>query len=723
MASPHHESHDQDPALRPDAPPAPAAPPVTDNRVSGTTAGHVVQAGAIHGDVYLSAPTGPPHRPVPYQLPPDPAHFTDRRTELDALDGAAGAPAVLVGVGGVGKTALGIHFLTRRRDRLPDGQLYIDLRGFPPGDPVDPGEALDSFLRALGVPPDAVPPGLAARSALFRSVTHGRGLGLLLDNAVSAAQVRPLLPGPGTHLVVVTSRRRIAGLRLDGARFVDVPPLTRTAAVRLLDRLVDDERTGVDPQAADDLAELCGGLPIALRAVAGQLAQRPSRTIGRMVADLHRERTRLGALTADPDDTEEIPVRATFDSSYDALPPDAARLYRLLGLHPGPDTDIPAAAALADLPPDTTGDLLDTLATASLLESPTSGRYRFHDLLRLHATEKAEAHDTPTARAAAVDRVLGYYLDALVAADLVVRPYSDRSTGAPPPAHPRRFAGSAEALEWLEAERHNVRALVRFAADSGRPAAACELADGLWPLLLYRRHYPLWLEVDERAIAAARDLGDERVEADMLSRLGLAYLSMGDHRAADERFRAALDIRNRIGDRAAIADLVHRRGLAALRDDRPDDAIRHLRTALAIDEELGRARNQALTLLELGRAMYGAERHAEAGAVLERALDLIDGAADPYNRARIEVMLGRVLAESDRAAAEERLGGALVVMAELNSLPGLAEAHEALGDLARRAGRLEQAAAHYAQALTASERLGRSVAVERISARLAGLGH
>ena len=336
------------------------------NELSGTVTGPVVQARTIQGDVRIQVDAGP-QAPPPAQLAPAPALFIDRHRELSELDELLGAerttahaPALIVisGLGGVGKSALALHWLHRIRDRFPDGQLYADLRGSDQGQPVSVSEVLERFLRALGIAPERVPAELDEQVALFRSATAGRRLAVLLDNALSAAQVRSLLPASPYGLVCVTTRHRLSGLIVDGARFVELAPLAEDAATELLTRVVGEERVSAEPEAARELAGLCGMLPIALCASAARLASHRRRSIARLVRELRDARRRLSMLSLD----EEISVQAALDVSYNGLPEDQARLYRLVGLHPGDDFTAEVAGAAAGVDPGEAADLLDALA-------------------------------------------------------------------------------------------------------------------------------------------------------------------------------------------------------------------------------------------------------------------------------------------------------------------------------------------------------------------------
>ncbi|MBA9002530.1 NB-ARC domain-containing protein [Thermomonospora cellulosilytica] len=460
-------------------------PPASRNEVSGGAHGTVVQVGSVGGDVNLHvAPAVPP---VPAQLPAPPPYFTGRARELDRLTElsdaalAGGSPAVVVitGVGGVGKTSLTLTWLHRIRSAFPDGQLFADLRAFTAvsaGVPRDPGELLGRFLRALGVPPERTPPDADEQAALFRSLLADRRMLIMLDNAATAAQVRPLLPGQGPVVVAVTSRRRLSGLAVDGAAFLPLAPLGQDGARQLLDRMLGMSRTRAEQGAADELAELCGRLPLALCTAAARLASRGHLPISRVVAELADESGRLAALGGE----EGTSVQAVFDLAYRDLPPETAALYRLLSVHPGADFDAAAVAALAEVDDAEATARLEHLVDAHLLEAGTDGRYRLHDLARLHARQIAERADPADERAGAFVRLLEHYLATAVAADRVIiperwrlGPYYER----PPVVS---FENVPAAIDWLETELANLTDLVQEAHDRGLHRQVWQVCEALW---------------------------------------------------------------------------------------------------------------------------------------------------------------------------------------------------------------------------------------------------
>lgn len=386
------------------------------NVVTGTAHGAVVQADSV-GQVHFHRHAEPP---LPHQLPPSQRFFTGRMRELAELDEwlskDEGHPLVVVvgGPGGVGKTSLALRWLHGVRPRFPDGQLYADLDLDGGDGPVTPEEVLEWFLSGLGVPAAAIPAGLQRRQAAFRSLTADRSISVLLDNAVSAAQVRPLLPTSPGSAVVVTSRWRLSGLAVDGARFVQVGEFDESTSVELLERALGPRVTS-EPEAARELARLCAGLPIALSVVGARLSTKPARALSKEVAALRDDL--LGTLAL----WDGVSVGAVFDSSYLELPPSHAKVYRLCALHPGESFGAEAATVLVDEPLAHVEEILSDLVERNLLGGVGEERFRYHDLVRAHARDHAR-RDPPDNLCAAVLRVTEWYLECAVAADLAVAP-------------------------------------------------------------------------------------------------------------------------------------------------------------------------------------------------------------------------------------------------------------------------------------------------------------
>ncbi|MDH2424915.1 tetratricopeptide repeat protein [Sphaerisporangium sp. TRM90804] len=692
-----------------------------DNEISGTVYGPAVQARSIHGDVQINVGTHVP-APVPAQLGPVPAVFINREEELARLDRyfrAKGDPpdspflVVITGVGGVGKSSLALKWLHRLRPHFADGQLYADLRASAAGVPPAAGEVVGRFLRALGVPPERVPVALDEQVTMFRSVTAGRRLLLMLDNAASAAQVRAVLPPSADSLVLATSRRRLAGLVVEGARYVALEPLTPAAAVGVLDRVLGPERTRAEPEAALELVRLCGRLPIAVCASAARLALRPRWSLDRLVRELADASRRLATLSADDD----VSPQAAFDVSYMVLAEDEARLYRRLGLHPGATFGPGAAAAAGGVGEGEASRILEELVAANLLEAGDDDLFRFHDLLHLHARGKALALDPPEERGETCARIAGWYLRAAVAADLVVvpgrwhlGPAYEAADGAAP-----AFGGPAEALDRLEDLLPVLRAIVAQTHEYGLHELTWQTCEALWGLFLNRKHYGAWVETHRTGLASARACGDLRAESRMLLALATAHLNLRDFEVAADLCQRAADIERSGGHALDEAAALSTMGVAYLGMRRPERAAERFRRAREIHERLGRRRGVALMTRRLGEAHRDMGLHDAAVAYLSEARELFAALPDGYNEARTLTGLGQthLLAGRPEEARTALLTALILVDAlgaeyeRANVRVSLAEALAATGDHAGARGHL----------VTAVEIFDRLAAPEAESAR------
>ncbi|HUY45478.1 MAG TPA: tetratricopeptide repeat protein [Streptosporangiaceae bacterium] len=687
------------------------AGPARGNELGGTVHGSAVQAGSIHGDVHFHD-RGPSPMPVPSQLPPIPPNFTNRSAELATLtrlldDTEPKRPArlaVIMGAAGIGKTSLALRWLHEVRNRFPAGQLYADLGGHLPSSATRPADILGRFLRSAGLPPDRVPLSAEEAAALWRSVTTGRPLIVLLDNAASAAQVRAVLPGDGPSLVVVTTRWRLGGLAIDGAHFTELSTLDETGALELLDRIVGAGRVSAEPEASRAVAQMCGYLPLAICVSAARLAPNPRWRVQRIADELASERHRLAALSL----TEDLSVRAAFDISYRALPPGTACAYRLLSLLPGPDftADLAAAAAATD-PPEMTR-LLDMLTDASLLVETATGRFRFHDLVRLHAREQADA-DSATERGAVTRRAIEWYLTSAVAADLVVIPGRWQLSGRYEQARqsPDAFASPAEALTWLETELPGLLASVHAAPDAGLHEQAWQLCEALWGLFLYRRHFPEWIASHQTGLASAQACGDPRAQARMRDQLGFAFLCLRRYDEAQQQFTEAITLARQAGHRLGEAAPLEHLGITLLGLGRPGDALPCFTSARATHQDLGRPRGIALMTRHIGEAHTDAGRYGEAVEALQEARRLFAALPDPYNEARTKTNLAEAYLRAQRPAeAAPLLNEALTAMTRLGARDKQAGIHVLLADAAEQQGDPARAGEHLAEAITLYEDLG-----------------
>ncbi|MDL4813750.1 tetratricopeptide repeat protein [Actinomadura opuntiae] len=690
--------------------------------MSGSVAGSFVQVGTVRGGFHVHhAASEGWSRPVPAQLLPPRPYFADRTTEMewliqvsDAVTGTGEPATVLIsGVGGVGKTSLGLAWLNRIREHFPDGQLYTNLRGFSGALPVPPDEPLGHFLQALGVPSDAVPSGLGEQAALFRSITAGRRLIIMLDGAASAAQVRPLFPGHGPALVLVTSRRRLPALALDGASFLPLGPLDEDGAVQLLDGMLGAGRTRAEPTAARSLAALCGRLPLALCTSAARLAIRENWPISRVVAELADERRRLASLGHG--DEGEISVRSVFDVTYRDLPAEAARLYRLLSVHPGARFALTDAAAVVAASAEQAAEPLEALVDANLVEEEPDGRYRFHDLARLHARDRAIEEEHEDDRVRAFERLLESRVGIAAAADRMVIPgrwHLGRHYAAAPAAS---FTGIADALAWLERELPDLADLVSTAHDLGLHRGAWELCEALWGLFTFRKHYAYWIRTHETGAASAAAMGDRRAEARMLEALASAHLNLRDFRAAADLADRALELERGTeharGEAAALECL----GVARLGSDDVAGAIDAFDRARQIQQEIGIERGVAMMTRRLGEALARDGQTTKAIDHLSRALAYFDGQSDDYNRARILLAISAALTADGRPGeARDSLDAALEAATRAGARHEQGNAHLALAGLARHDGDTDTERAHLEQAHAVFEALGAPQAAEAL---------
>lgn len=548
----------------------------------------------------------------PRQLPAVVATFTGRADHLAELDhlltthetAAPGAVVLgaIVGTAGVGKTELAVRWAHRVADRFPHGQLFVDLHGFTPGmSPLAPGDALPVLLRALGVPREQVPEDLDEQSALYRAILSDRRVLIVLDNVAAAEQVRPLIPGTRGCLVLITSRHDLADVasRHDLHR-ITLPMLTADEAVTLLTQLLGVDRAAADRQALTALAELCACLPLALRIAAAYLAVRPRRNLRRYVEMLARG-DRLSMLTAAGTDPQAA-VRAIFDISYQDLGADARRLFRRLGLVPGPSITPPAGAHLVGASSDEASRMFDALVAAHLLEPIGEERFACHDLLRLYARERAEAEDTTNERSSALLRLFDFYrlsTDAAVSRRHAAPTWISRPTGHEG-VTPLSFTGDADAAIWLDEERLNLAAIIGFAADHGTFPNAWHIVDALRDYFWTRGYGPDWLAVGRAGLAIARRIENKTAEATMHLSLGQAYWGMCDHSQSTAQLEQALSqFRHERDERGEAASLNFLGGVC-WESGRLDAAVSYLLRILEISLSCGDRYREAATKNNLG---------------------------------------------------------------------------------------------------------------------------
>ena len=561
---------------------------------------------------------------VPAQLPPAPSAFAGRDAELASLDamvpgadtGRAGTGVVIAaitGTAGVGKTALALHWAHRARERFPDGQLYADLRGFDQaGLAVDPGHALSGFLAALGVPPERVPDDRDAKAGLYRSLLDGRRVLVVLDNARDAEQVRPLLPGSAANMALVTSRNQLTGLiAAEGARPLGLDLLTVAEAYELLARRLGTHRVAAERQTAEEIIASCARLPLALTIAAARAAERPGFPLAVIAAEL-RDPAVLDALDGGG---LAAGVRAAFACSYRALSTDAARLFRLLALHPGQDISLAAAASLLGAPADQARKLLAELSRAHLLGEDAPGRYSCHELLRAYAAEQARTRDDPDVRTAALRRVLDHFLHTGYAGTRLLEPHL--APFALPPPVPGVSLGEVttrcRADDWFATEYPTLLAAVTAAADAGLAAVAWQLA---WTLTSFQLRQGYWHDhalAQQAGLTAARRARDRAGEAHALLALGIGYARAGRAADAEPVYAQSLRLFAGLDGYLASRALVHT-GLMRLsaRKGCPAGALRHALTAHDLHRMAGDVLLTAGSLNDVGycRALLGNYRQA-----------------------------------------------------------------------------------------------------------------
>jgi tetratricopeptide (TPR) repeat protein/transcriptional regulator with XRE-family HTH domain len=597
---------------------------------------------------------------VPWQLPSPPTHFTGRTRDLSALTAAAhavahaGGPVVIsaiAGMGGVGKTSLAVVWAHRSRDQFPDGALYVDLRGFhPTGPPLTAAEALTRFLATLGVPADRMPVSPDELSVRYRTLLADRRMVVLLDNARSAEQVRPLLPGVSGCLVVVTSRNRLAGLiARDGARPLPLDVLSPDEAIELLRRTVGTDRADREPNAVAALAQRCGRHPLALRVAAERTGVWPDASLADLVAELDDSSRRLSVLTVPGDECSG--VGAVFQWSYEVLRPTLRQFFRTLGLHPGPDLEPYAVAALTDTTVLLAQSQLAELAAAHLLEPNTSpGRYRFHDLLRIYAAGRCVDEDDDRYRLCAVRRLCGWYLHSAVAARVALSP--SLPTMRPEPVAldqaPMSFDRHAAALAWCETERANLVAATVLAEAEGLHRLAWQLPTALYGFFERRSHYRDWTATHTVGLRAARAAGDREAEGRILCNLGNAWRPMYRIDDAVDCYERAQEIFAEVGYRQGEAKVLGNLGLCYDMLGRPDAAEGAHGQAVALFRELHDRYGEALTLTNVGQLLARLGRTDEAMADHWRALELFRDIADRHGEGQALANLAQALATAGR---------------------------------------------------------------------------
>jgi DNA-binding SARP family transcriptional activator/tetratricopeptide (TPR) repeat protein len=640
--------------------------------------------------------------PLPAQLPPRVPEFVGRLDQVAFLDALlpddVTTPATtlvisaLSGAGGIGKTTLAVWWAHRVAHRFPDGQLFADLSGFAAAPPVRPLDVLGWFLSALGVANDRIPVDEDSAAALYRSMMAGRRVLVVLDNAATAEQIRPLLPGEPRCLVLVTSRDRLSGLvATHGAHRLTLDVLREDEALDLLSRSAGADRVAAEPEAAADLARLCGYLPLALRIAAAQLNDVPDKPLAVYVRSLVASGA-LRALAIGED--RKASIHATITTSYARLTQDEQRILRFLGVVPGPDVTIEAAAALAAQPVPAVESMLNRLVAVHLVDATVPNRYAMHDLVRQYAVDRFHHENGGAERDRALTRLFAWYLQSTDAAVDLLRPTivrlpRNQLDGALPTI---RFSDAEHALAWLDAERPNLIAAVTSAVQSGPRSTAWLLADALRGYLFIRPSMIEWLAVARAGLAAADAEGDVQGQAAAQLCLAEAFWVHGQYDDARDHYQRALTLTARAGWSHGHAAALNNLANVFARTGQLLEAARQYRRALAIRRGLRDSSGEALVLVNLGTIYHAMGQPRRAADHQRRAVKLYRPARVPHGEAMALTNLGSALHSLSRfAEAEEHLTRALVLAREIGDRGVEAETLRMLAVVCRDSGRLPQA--------------------------------
>jgi DNA-binding SARP family transcriptional activator/tetratricopeptide (TPR) repeat protein len=648
-------------------------------------------------------------------LPRDVADFTGRGAELDRLldllpgrrGGGEEATAVVIsaidGMAGIGKTTLAVHAAHRLAEGRRDAALFVDLRAHTAGqEPVDPALALDRLLRAVGVAVDRIPDGLDERSALWRAELATRRVVLVLDNAASAAQVRPLLPGTPASLTLITSRQRLSDL--EATRQISLDVLSASEGAVLFGRVVGDGRPAAESEQVAAVVRLCGHLPLAIRIAGARLRNRPSWTVAYLAERLADGAHRLAEL-----EVGDSRLAAAFAVSYERLDSDQQRLFRLLGLISVPDFDAYFAAALGGADPTTARRILEELVDANLLQSSAPHRYRFHDLLREYAAALAESDESAAQRQVVTGRALDYYLSATAAAMALLEwsndPLRIDLTGPAPAAAP--VADADAARSFVDDEHANLVTVIGVAAARGCHTHAWQLAHLLQYHFNLGAHFNDWLSTHEIAVASTRALGDRHAEAHMLRKLGLGYHTLARYGDAIDRYDRALELYRATGDRNGEGVTLNNLGTAWERLDRYDEALRHYEQSLTLRRATGNRGGEGATLQNIGVVFAYLGRYPEALDHYQQALAL---ARQVGNQRAVAISLNNIgeIEESlgDYDAARRHQEEALKLHEAMGNQPFIAAVLTNLGNIGRRQSRHAESIDQHRRALDVARSSG-----------------
>lgn len=661
-----------------------------------------------------TSPADPPNKPsvpIPAQLPAGVGGFCGRETELGQLDDLLGPPAdtlpiaVVCGPGGVGKTALAIEWAQRARDGFPDGQLYVDLRGFDPsGSVLGVAEVLRGFLTALGVGPAEMPSGVRARTELYRSYTADRRLLVVLDNAHDAEQVQPLLPGSASCRVLVTSRRIMPSLTVrHGASQVRLNVLGDVDARALLERRLGEARTRTEPEALESILRACAGLPLALAIVAARAVTEPQFPLRAITEQLREPEGSLAAL----DSVDPLgDIRAVFSWSYLALSPEAARLFGLSSLHPGPDFSVAAAASLSGVPPRRARELLRELTGVHLLAESAPGRYTSHDLLAAYARERLAIDVSESDQAMARRRLLGHYTGSASEASSGIDPRREvlPIPRTEPGAVVETFDDAEAALEWVLAEVRVLAGMVEFAEHTGLDEYAVSLAWAIAPALHRNGDWDIGLATQRCALRAARRIDDRLQEATAHLHIAMFLFAGSEFDLVERHLHEGLKLCDPERDVNLMARIEHRFAVHFDELGRIEEALGHGLAALRLFTESGDDDGRARSLNGIGWLHAKSGRFAEAREYCGRSLSLCRAIGEASIEASVLDTIGYLLHRQGRHAdAVEHYLKALELSRELGLRSTEVHVDEHLGDTYDAMGESGPASDHWRRALAAFE--------------------
>ncbi|WBC06990.1 tetratricopeptide repeat protein [Micromonospora sp. WMMA1947] len=680
------------------------------NSVSGDVGGNVVQAGAVH----IHNPDKPA-TPVPRQLPADPAHFTGRDSELAELDALleiasiGSKPAVLVsavaGSAGIGKTALALRWAHRVRARFPDGQLYLNLRGYHSRSPMTPPEALGQLLRALGVAPKQVPLDIDEQASLYRSITAEKTVLIILDNVARTEQVAELLPGSPQSFVLVTSRSLLSGIQaLQGVHRIRLGLLSTEESIELLRKTIGPQWVSAEPTAAQELTQLCGKLPLALRIAAQRFTASPYDSLMEAVSEIREHR--LEALSSTDDD--RACVRSVLSWSYSALPDSSKAAFVVLGQHPGPGFDLLAAAALLNVSLTHARSQISALVDLHLLEQPHLRRYRFHDLVRLYASELSKETLGPE-REESIKRLVGYYLYVSADGDRILNEHRRRPEidDLAPPSEVPDFTNAQDVLNWFELERVNLMAITRMSAESG-------LDDLAWrtPLLAFtffrlRSHWSDYVECLTAGLTAARQCSNEFAEGWIESNLGIAAKELGEYDVALTHFTRALELRQRLGDPYGEGQTLHHLAAVYEKVGRLAESEQALIASLDLHRRTENRYCEATTMHCLGEFYLRQGRHREAILNARNSLYLHQEIDYPFGQGHAWHLIAAVHETLDEFnIAADSYEQALECRRKIGHIVGQAETLERLGHVYTADGKTAAGIVAWEESLSLYEQLG-----------------